>query len=90
VDTALIAATDGTLVVTGNVTPVTISLTPATTATAGHRYAIKDGDGTSATLPITVAANGTDTIDGGSSTIINLAFGSLDLVSNGVSAWRIL
>jgi hypothetical protein len=80
----------GVLVVIGAVGAVTISLPAASAATAGRRYSIKDGDGLSGAQPITVVPAGADTIDGDTSAIINLAFGSIDLCSNGVSAWRIL
>lgn len=69
---------------------MTISLPAASAATAGRRYTIKDGDGASAFQPITVDPAGADTIDGQTSAVINLAFGSLDITSNGVAAWRII
>ena len=90
VSTALDPTTDGVIVVTGAVGAVTISLPAATAATAGRRYTIKDGDGLSGSQPITVDPAGADTIDDDTSAIINLAYGSIDITSNGVDAWHIL
>ncbi len=90
VNTTVIAATDGIIVVIGAAGSVTISLPAAATAPAGRRYTVKDGDGASAFQPITVLPAGVDTIDGRPSVVMNLAFGSLDFSSNGSAAWRLL
>jgi len=89
ISTALLT-TDDVLVVTGAAGAVTISLPAANTVLAGQRFTIKDGDGASVSQPITIDPAGADTIDGDTSAVIKLPFGSLDLCSNGVAAWRII
>jgi len=66
----------------------TINLPPASSVTGGRYFVIKDKTGDAASNNITVSPNGSDTIDGAaSSTTVNSAYGSLIIVSDGVSAW---
>lgn len=85
-----VLATDEVVVVTGYATTIALSLPSAATVIAGRRFTIKDGQGDAASLPITVTANGADTIDGDNAVVIQLAYGSIDLVADGVSAWFIV
>lgn len=82
--------TDQLLVFIGNATAVTVTLSAAATVIAGKRFTIKDGSGTAANRPITINRAGADTIDGSTSATVQIPFGSLDLVSDGVSAWQIV
>lgn len=50
-------------------------------------WVVKDEAGTAATNNITINANGSDTIDGASSIVINNNYGSLALYTDGVSKW---
>ena len=51
---------------------------------------IKDSSGTAAAQNITVAAGGSDTIDGAASVLINSNYGQKGFVSDGVSAWYLV
>jgi hypothetical protein len=82
--------TDEILVVAGNAAAVTVTLPLAAAVPAGQRLCVKDGSGTANTKPLTVARAGADLIDGETSAIVTIPYGSLDLVSDGVSAWRII
>lgn len=70
-----------------SVNPVSVTLPPASSVTAGRLFVIKDISGTSETRAITVLANGTDGIDGQSSTSLTSNYGSLFLVSDGDANW---
>lgn len=66
----------------------TITLPAASDVTAGRYFIIKDKTGSANTNNITVTPAGADTIDGvAASTTLNIAYGSLTLVSDGVSGW---
>jgi len=66
----------------------TINLPPASSVTGGRYFVIKDKTGDANTNNITISPNGSDTIDGAaSSTTISSSYGSLIIVSDGVSAW---
>jgi hypothetical protein len=82
--------TDEILVVAGNAAAVTVTLPLAAAVPAGQRLCVKDGSGTAVSKPVTLARAGADLIDGQTSAIVAIAYGSLDLVSDGVSAWRII
>lgn len=66
----------------------TINLPAASAVTAGRYFTFKDKTGDAATNNITIVPNGSDTIDEtASSTTVNTAYGSLTLISDGVSNW---
>lgn len=65
----------------------TITLPAANGVTAGRRYRIVDATGSAATHNITVARAGSDTINGATSFLVVDAYGSVELESDGVSAW---
>lgn len=56
---------------------------------AGAPVTIKDVSGTAATYPITITANGSETIDGLASVVINTNYGHFTLVSNG-TGWNVI
>ena len=61
---------------------------PAATTT-GQRIILMDMSGScSATNTLTVNRAGSDTINGGTSVIVNTAYGSVTLVSNGAGKWN--
>lgn len=65
----------------------TINL-PAVSPSNGARIIhIKDESGTAAANPITIDANGAQTIDGALTFVINTNFGSVSLYTNTSSAW---
>lgn len=66
----------------------TINLPAASSVTAGRYFTFKDKTGDAATFNITIVPNGSDTIDeAASSTTVNTSYGSLTLISDGVSNW---
>ena len=68
-----------------------VSLPAASTYPTGTRLTIVDESGAvSATDTITVAANGTDTINGGASALLSAAYGYVAIESNGVNKWTII
>lgn len=56
----------------------------------GRRYVIHDKTGNAATNNITINRNGTDTIEGATSYVINANYGSVIISSNGVSSWNLI
>lgn len=69
--------------------PRTITLPLANTVPAGRFYVIKDATLQSETNTLTIAAAGSDTIDGLSSVTITSDGGSVVVAGDGTSAWRI-
>ncbi len=65
----------------------TITLISNATAGKGFLITIKDESGGAATHNITVAAGGSDTIDGAATKVISTNYGSLRLYGNGAGAW---
>lgn len=65
----------------------TITLPPASAVSPGRIYAIKDGTNQSETNNMTIAPDGSDTIDLGSSVTVNSNGACRFLASNGVSNW---
>lgn len=66
----------------------TINLPDASSVTAGRYYIIKDKTGDAVTNAITVTPAGSDTIDEtASSTTVGTPYGTLTLISDGVSNW---
>ena len=67
----------------------TVNLPSGATLPQGKIYIIKDESGAAATNNVTVAANGTDKIDGQSSAKISINYGSLMLIWTG-TVWSIV
>lgn len=67
---------------------LTVTLASAD-ATAGNQIIVKDVAGNAASNAITVATEGSETIDGQSSKVIDVSYGKLKVVGNG-SDWDIL
>ena len=68
----------------------TITLPLASSVSTGRVYAIKDRSGLSNTNPMTVARQGSDTIDNATSYTIDSNDACIWVVGDGVSAWYIL
>lgn len=66
-----------------------ITLPLANSVTAGRIYKIKDSSGLSNTNNITVVVQGSDTVDGSTSEILNSNNGSWELITDGVDKWYI-
>lgn len=64
------------------------TITPLASPVTGTTYRIKDNVGSAATNNITITPSGKN-IDGAASTVINVAYGSVDIVYNGIQ-WNIL
>lgn len=69
--------------------PRTITLPLASGVAAGRIYIIKDSQGNTEANSITVATQGSDTIDGASSQELTSNYGSWIIVGDGVSSWFI-
>jgi hypothetical protein len=68
-----------------------VSLLPAGNYSAGSQLVIVDESGScSATKTITAAANGTDKISGSTTQVLTTAYGSLRLMTDGVSKWTVI
>jgi len=88
-----IDAADETILVSCDTTsnPITITLPLANTVSEGRFYIIKDTDGYSANNNITLAPNGSNTIDlSTNDQIIRNNFGAICVVSDGTSNWLLL
>jgi hypothetical protein len=85
-------ASDRTIAYTALTAARIVSLPAASTYPTGTTLTVVDESGAcSSTLAISLAPNGTDTIDGlNSSAIISVAYGSIGLMSNGVSKWVVV
>ena len=66
-----------------------ITLPLASGVASGRVYIIKDITGTANTYPITVAAAGSDTIDGAATSVYDSNFGSFWVVGDGATSWYI-
>ncbi|GEM_PF-3263538 len=64
----------------------TVTLPPAATVGTGKIYIIKDESGGAGTNNITIDANGTETIDGSLTLVINANYGKFSIISDG-SNW---
>lgn len=69
--------------------PRTITLPLANSVASGRIYIIKDVNGTSNTNNISIALQGSDTIDNESSYTHDSDLGSFWVIGNGVSAWQV-
>lgn len=67
----------------------TVTLPPVAYTPAGRTIEIKDGKGDAATNNITVDANASETIDGSTTSVIALNYGSLTVVCNGTQ-WNVV
>lgn len=76
--------------VTSTAAARTITLPLANAVPAGWQTTIKDESGGALTNNITIARAGADTIDGATSNVINLNYGSRTLYSDGVSKWFLI
>lgn len=65
----------------------TIDLPLASTVATGRIYIIKDKSGLSNTNPVTVARQGSDTIDGATSYSLASNYGAKMYIGDGVSSW---
>jgi hypothetical protein len=84
-------ATDRTIAYTAITATRTVTLPAAASYPTGTRLLIVDESGScSATNAITIAAAGSDTIDGVASAIIPVAYGYLALESNGTGKWTVI
>lgn len=67
-----------------------ISLPAASTYPTGTRLVVIDETGNcSTTKSLTITPNGTDTINGATSTVVNEAYGFVGIESSGVGAWTV-
>lgn len=66
-----------------------ITLPLAASVSSGRIYIIKDASGQANTNNITLAASGSDTIDGASSQTFNSNYGSYQVVTNGTDSWYV-
>lgn len=66
----------------------TITLPSAVTVGAGKIYIIKDESGAAGTNNITIDGDGTETIDGTTTRVINTNYGSMNIISDGTN-WYI-
>lgn len=84
-------ATDRLVAYTSLTAARIVSLPPAASYPRGARLTVVDEAGAaSASLAITIARAGTDTINGAASAEINSPYGSITLESNGSNSWVIL
>lgn len=67
-----------------------ITLPAASAVGAGRYYIFSDSTGTANTNNITINRAGSDTIDGATSVALTHAYGALQLVSDGTSAWAVI
>lgn len=86
--TATLSATDEYVEVNASGGAVTLNL-PAVSGTSGRSYYIKKISASSATLTVTIDANGSETIDGSLTKVLHLLNESIHIKSNG-SAWYIV
>lgn len=68
----------------------TVTLPSASAVAPGRLYVVVDVDGLSETNPITIAADGTDTILGESTLTVDSNFAATFLVGDGVSKWLVI
>ena len=79
---------DQTLLCNSALMPFTITL-PAASAVAGRRLVFKDRVGACASRNVTISRAGSDTIDGGTTVVINTNFGGYTLISDGATRWMV-
>jgi hypothetical protein len=85
------AVSAGVIAYTAITAARTVSLPQAGNYAAGSQVLIVDESGScSATKTITAAANGTDKISGSTTQVLTTAYGSLRLMTDGVSKWTVI
>lgn len=67
-----------------------ITLPAANLVDAGRYYIFTDSTGAASSNNITISRAGTDTIEGGTSWVIDRAYGSARLISDGISKWSVV
>ena len=83
--------TDRTVAYTAITAARTVSLPASSSYPTGTRLLVVDESGScSATLTITLSGNGSDTVDGAATAVINSAYGYLAVESNGSGKWTII
>lgn len=65
----------------------TINLPLASSVSQGRVYAIKDSTGTANANPITIATQGSDTLDGAASLDFDSNYGAVWVITDGASSW---
>lgn len=70
--------------------PRSITLPAASAISAGRVFVVKDATGGSETNAVTILPDGSDTIDGTLSVIINSAYGGVWFITNGIDRWSII
>lgn len=86
--TVTVAVTD-TYIGCDTALAVTVNLPSGATAGAGKLYVIKDENGSAATWPVTINANGTDLIDGAGSYSLAVNREAITLICDGTD-WHII
>jgi hypothetical protein len=82
-----VLATDNIVAVTGPASARVLNLPAASTIPAGQCYIFSDESGNAATNNITITRNGTDTIEGLTTKVINQNYGATRLYSDGSTKW---
>jgi hypothetical protein len=86
-----VALSEGIVAYTAISAARVVSLLPAGNYAAGSQLVIVDESGScSATKTITATASGTDEISGATTQAITTAYGSLRLMTDGVSKWTVI
>lgn len=67
-----------------------ITLPTAASVSPGRYYIVCDATGGAQSNPITISKASTDTIDGSTSHLVSSAYGSVMLISDGLSKWKAL
>lgn len=67
-----------------------ITLPLASSVSAGRFYIVKDITGSCLANNITIARQGSDTIDGDTSYVLNSSYGSWMIISDGTASWYVL
>ena len=83
--------TDGTVIYTSITAARVVTLPAANAVPAGYRLLVLDSSGSASGVnTITLTRVGTDTINGGTTSAIVLAYGVREIVSDGVSKWTVV
>lgn len=86
-----IAAGDSFVMINVNTSAArAISLPSISAVAAGRFYLVKDGSGSARANNITITPDGSDTIDGAASAVLNSDRGALMIISDGVSNWHLV
>jgi hypothetical protein len=86
-----VQATDRTVAYIALTAPRTAALPASSAYPTGTRLLVVDETGNcSVTKTLTITPNGTDTIDGAATAVVNVAYGFIGLESNGSGLWTIV